>query len=111
MYRLVVSILQPYVLLHVAFGTGLMWLWRRHAGRKPALALVSVAWGVLLVLSLPIVSYLMLGTLEWQFPPENGVPSDVEAIVVLGGGTEPADQWQPEERPTSTTFSDRKSVV
>jgi uncharacterized SAM-binding protein YcdF (DUF218 family) len=37
------------------------------------------------------VSRLALGSLEWQYPPQQERPADVEAIVVLAGGVIPPD--------------------
>jgi len=48
--------------------------------------------------SIPAVSQLALGTLEWSYPPLEHQPEDVQAIVVLAGSVYPADavRRQPE---------------
>jgi uncharacterized SAM-binding protein YcdF (DUF218 family) len=53
----------------------------------------------LILFSLPAVNYHLLGTLEWQYPPVEGRPSDAEAIIVLDAGIRFADAVRPEAEP------------
>ncbi|MBV8317543.1 MAG: YdcF family protein, partial [Planctomycetaceae bacterium] len=53
--------------------------------------LPTVPFGLLMVLSIPWVGHLALGSLEWQYPPLGRRPASAEAIVVLGGGITPPD--------------------
>ncbi len=85
MYRLVATLLEPYTLLCLLTGLALVALWRGgRAGRRSWA--VAAPFGVLLLASTPAVSYVALGSLEWQNPARPERPADVGAIVVLGGG-------------------------
>ncbi len=64
--------------------------------RKLQTALIVTAIAVLWLGGNPFISSLALRSLEWRYLPPNPVPW-AEAIVVLGGGTDPA------EYPRSTT--------
>ncbi len=56
--------------------------------------LIVIALAVLWVGGNPFVSSLALRSLEWRYLPPNPVPW-AEAIVVLGGGTDPAEFPRP----------------
>ncbi|WP_121970050.1 YdcF family protein [Leptolyngbya sp. BC1307] len=65
---------------------GLVWLWPRP--KRAAMAIAS-ALLILFFSSNPIVSGKFVSTLEWRyFPPDPVLTAD--AIVVLGGATQPA---------------------
>lgn len=76
-------------------------MWRhRRCDREPLaqasseqrhLLLLTFGFASMMILSLPAVSYLGLGSLEWSFPPHRYFPADAEAIVVLSGSCEPPD--------------------
>jgi uncharacterized SAM-binding protein YcdF (DUF218 family) len=78
------QVFHPYPLLLLATGLLLANLWRKRRETCTRLLLVTVPYLLLLLLSLPATSYLLLGSLEWQFPAVKARPDDVEAIVVLG---------------------------
>src|SRR5262249_52139316 len=63
-------------------------------GPRGALLAVTVAFLALVVGSLPSVGHLALGSLEWQYPPQE--PATADAVVVLGGGGLPPDSVRPE---------------
>jgi uncharacterized SAM-binding protein YcdF (DUF218 family) len=88
MYRFLVALLQPHLLLWLLTGLALAGLWRRREPRRRPLGL-ALALGALAAVSTPAVSHLALGSLEWQYPPPGRRPSDADAIVVLAGGTLP----------------------
>jgi uncharacterized SAM-binding protein YcdF (DUF218 family) len=89
MYEFLVDFLQPYVLLHLLTGLAILNLWHRRCESRRRLALVSVAFVTLTAVSLPVVAYLALGTLEWQYEPVDQRPDGAGAIVVLACGVLP----------------------
>src|SRR5262249_38208490 len=84
-------LLDPYRVLFLLLGAGLVILWRRRQVPIGRLLLATLAFAGLAVLSTPALAYLCLGTLEWRYPPRESRPDDAEAIVVLGGGMHPPD--------------------
>jgi uncharacterized SAM-binding protein YcdF (DUF218 family) len=92
MYYLVVELFQPFTLLSVLASFLVLLLWRKRGERTRLLWFVTGVLLALFALSTPLASYLALGTLEWPYPPQEERPDDVEAIVILSGGTLPANQ-------------------
>ena len=88
-YRFIVTLLQPFPLLYLLILWALVRLWRNSLGNRRWLLVVIVPFGVLGFVSLPVVGHLALGSLEWRYPPQNEVPEDAEAIVVLSGYVRP----------------------
>jgi uncharacterized SAM-binding protein YcdF (DUF218 family) len=90
--------LEPLPLLLLLSGLALAYLWRVRAGRRRALLLLAVPYLTLVGVSLPVASYLLMGSLEWAHPPLDGKPSGGDAIVVLSGGLRgaPVGQSRPE---------------
>ncbi|MBV8486692.1 MAG: YdcF family protein, partial [Planctomycetaceae bacterium] len=82
---------EPYTLLCLLMMLGIVNLWRARRESRNRLLLLTIPFGLLMVLSNPWVGYLSLGSLEWQYPPLGHRPADAEAIVVLGGGILPAN--------------------
>jgi uncharacterized SAM-binding protein YcdF (DUF218 family) len=91
MYRLAVDLLQPYTLLFLVTGLALARLWYKRRETRGRLAALTVAFVALLLLSVPAVSHLALGSLEWRYPPLEQRPTDADAIVVLSAGVIPPD--------------------
>jgi uncharacterized SAM-binding protein YcdF (DUF218 family) len=87
MYKLISYLLQPYSLLLLLLGLAIAYLWRTRSEKRRGLLGLAASFLILVVLSTPAVRYLALGSLEWQYPPQEERPEDAEAIVVLGGGT------------------------
>jgi uncharacterized SAM-binding protein YcdF (DUF218 family) len=105
MRGILTSLLDPYLLLFLFLGACLVSLWHRRLVPPRRLLLATVAYAVLYVLSMPAFAFLSLGTLEWSYPPTEFRPDDAEALVVLGGGMEPADATRPRaELAASTLF-------
>lgn len=96
MYYLASDLLQPFVLLHLLLALLLIGLWRKRREQRRLLLALTVAFLVLTLCSLPAVSYLALGSLEWSYPPLRETPTDAQAIVVLAGYIFPADKVRPE---------------
>jgi uncharacterized SAM-binding protein YcdF (DUF218 family) len=91
MYRVVSLLLQPHLVLFVLVALALANLWRQRKETRRRLLLVAIPFAGLLILSLPAVTYLALGSLEWEFPALENRPDDAEAIVVLSGAVRFAD--------------------
>ena len=85
MYRFLVDLLQPFLLLYLLTALALDNLWRKRRDKPGRLLLVTVPLAALAVACTPAVAYLALGSLEWHYPPQYDRPHDAEAIVVLGG--------------------------
>ena len=92
MYRFVSQLLQPFVSLACLTLLGAAVLWWRRRETRPRLLLVTVPLVCLAVMSTPVVSYLALGSLEWQYPPCYDTPREAETIVVLSGHVRPPDR-------------------
>ncbi len=91
LYSLLNYFLQPFVLLHLAMGLSLVWIWRTR-DRSKAIACLTTAYVLWLLVCLPAVAYVASGSLEWWYPPLDQRPTDAQAIVVFGGGTLQADK-------------------
>jgi uncharacterized SAM-binding protein YcdF (DUF218 family) len=103
MYGFLGYLCQPYVLLLLLTGAALANLWRRRKETARRLLLPCIPYLMLVVLSVPAVSYFVVGSLEWQQPP--AASPDADTIVVLGGGVLPADAGRPRaELDASSTF-------
>jgi uncharacterized SAM-binding protein YcdF (DUF218 family) len=57
----------------------------------------------LVLVCMPPVAYLALGTLEWAYRPQYDLPADVQVIVLLGGTVAPADDFEPRPQLTQET--------
>ncbi len=78
------SLVQPGTFLCLAALLLSLRCWWKPGSRRSLAALLVVI--VLLVgLCLPIVNRLLLGSLEWSYPPRTDYPDSIEAIVILGG--------------------------
>jgi uncharacterized SAM-binding protein YcdF (DUF218 family) len=87
----IVELVQPLPLGFVL--ASLIWLaawWRHHAWRS-VLARLYIPWLLLGLICVPAVAFLAAGSLEWWYPPVLTRPEHAEAIVILGGGSSPAD--------------------
>lgn len=84
--KLLPLFIYPLGLSSLLMGLGLFWLWRHP---KRAMWSISAALFVLFFASNPGVSKKLVSTLEWQYFPPNPMPT-ADAIVVLGGATQPA---------------------
>jgi uncharacterized SAM-binding protein YcdF (DUF218 family) len=103
MYQIVVELLRPFFLVFVLSALGILVLWWRPRETRGRLLLVTVPFLLFTAMTIPALSHLALGTLEWHYPPLGQRPADAEAIVVLGSGVHPADatRLRPELDPDS----------
>lgn len=92
MYHLVGALLQPLVLLYLLAGLLLLMLWRRQREHRRRLLALTICFLALYLCATPLISYLALATLEWSQPPLEQRPDDAQAIVILSGYVEPADE-------------------
>ena len=53
---------------------------------KLGYSLTFAGMGILIISSLPIISYALIDNLESSYPPLNKTPATAQAIVVIGGG-------------------------
>ncbi len=91
MYEFAVALLKPYTLFYLLTAAGLIQLWYRRRETRRRLLLLTIPFVGLTIVSSPWVSYLSLGTLEWQYPPLDRRPADTQAIVVLAADLQPPD--------------------
>jgi len=96
MYRLLVNLLDPFLLLYLVTALALVNLWRNRAETRGRLLLLSVPFVGLTVVCTPAVSHLAIGTLEWWYPPHDVRPREVEAIVVLSSDVRPPNEMRPQ---------------
>jgi uncharacterized SAM-binding protein YcdF (DUF218 family) len=94
MYRLIVSLVDPFLLCLLLLGLGLAALWRSKQTPRGRLWIATVSYLALVTVCMPPLAFWAAGTLEWAYPPRYDVPADTQAIVVLGGRVEPADQFR-----------------
>ena len=98
MYSFIVHILCPYTLAFIITGLAIVSLWRKRQASRGRLLLLTLGFAMVMVLSLPAMSHLAMGSLEWSFPPLKRLPDDAGAIVVLSGSWVPPDsvRWESE---------------
>ncbi|MGC1308939.1 MAG: YdcF family protein [Phormidesmis sp.] len=84
--KLLPLFLYPLGLSSLLMVLGLVWLWK-HPGR--ATWAIAAALFIIFFSSNQLVSNKLVSTLEWRYFPPEPMPN-ADAIVVLGGATEPA---------------------
>jgi uncharacterized SAM-binding protein YcdF (DUF218 family) len=92
MYDFVVQLFEPFTFFYLLLTAAVINLWRKRRETRRRLWLLTLAFLGLTLASLPIASYFVAGSLEWQYPPPDSDPVNVEAIVVLSGGMRPPDE-------------------
>lgn len=85
MYHFLVSLLAPLPFLLLLLGVTLLLVRFRCEPRRGMMRFMALIYLLLVAISLPAVSYLALGSLEWQYAPNSTIPADRKAIVVLSG--------------------------
>lgn len=96
MYRVVVDLLQPYTLGWLLTFAAFVYLWIRSPEVRRRLLLLAIPLTLLLLVSLPAVAHVAVGSLEWQHPPLTEMPDEVQYIVVLSGSIRPPSVVRPE---------------
>lgn len=95
MYRFLVALIDPLLLCLLALGMTLVCLWRCPQVPRGRLRAAMAAFLALVLICMPPVVFLALGTLEWAYPPRYDIPRDAQALVVLGGRVNPPDTFRP----------------
>jgi len=85
-YTFISYLLHPYVFLLLLLGASLVYTWRKRPEQRRGLLWVVIPFLLLVALSTPAVAFLALGSLEWQYGPQDEWPKEAEALVVLDGG-------------------------
>jgi uncharacterized SAM-binding protein YcdF (DUF218 family) len=104
-YRIIVTILQPFPLLYLLALVGLLRLWRKGRAEWRLVRWAIVPFLLLGIVSLPAVGHFALGTLEWRYPPQSDSAGDAGVIVVLSGYVRPPSETVPEVELGSDTMS------
>ncbi len=91
MYRLLVDLLQPHVILLLLVCAALVYLWRKRADPKRRLWPLLLPLGLLAALSTPLAAHLAFLSLESWSSPLDERPADAEAIVVFSAGLYPPE--------------------
>jgi uncharacterized SAM-binding protein YcdF (DUF218 family) len=96
MYRVVTTLLEPYTFFWLLTVLAVARLWQKRRETRSRLACLTIVAAAWALVSVPAVSYLALGSLEWQYPAGQEQPEDAEVIVVLAGGVLPAGPGRPQ---------------
>jgi len=86
MYGVLKLFAQPYACLMILLGAGLIVLWFRRDLSWRLFLVIWLAWGATVLLSVPLASDYLVGTLEKSFPVMSTLPSEMDVIIALGGG-------------------------
>jgi uncharacterized SAM-binding protein YcdF (DUF218 family) len=105
MYQFITQLLQPYTLICLLLAALVVHLWWRRRETRGRLWLLTIPVAGLIVISLPWITYLARGSLEWQYDRLERRPADVDAIVVLGGGIRWPDAGHRQAELTLDTIS------
>lgn len=97
MYRLVTWLCQPYTLVLVAMALWLVCAWRKDVANRRRLLWMGTCWAALVVLSLPVITFIAAKSLEFPYPPTNPAlpPGRADTVVVLTGGVDSPNQLRP----------------
>lgn len=103
-YQFFKFLTDPFVASQLLMGGILAALWYRRPLSRRWLITLTIPWALLYVFSLPVTGHLLLGSLEWSYPPQVDWPADSQAIVVLSGGYAPPDAVRRDMQPSSSTL-------
>lgn len=98
------AVLAPFPMVMSALGITLAIFWRTPSLSRARLTWLTSFYALLFLWCWPPLSYLLVGTLEWSFPPNLSRPSTA-AIVVLSGWFQPPNGDLPEGQLGSDTLS------
>lgn len=104
MYRLVNEVLQPYTLLVLMSSAAVIRLWRKRTESRRRLLWLTIPFALLVFMSIPALSDVVIGSLEWRFAPLTRLPEGTQALVVLSGGLVPVDEFHPQPRLAADTL-------
>lgn len=103
MYDIIKELCQPYFWLMVVLGAAIYYARRKELPRR-VFAVMLLSWAGILILSVPLVGYLLIGTLEWHYPPQDQLPPDIDVIVTLGGGVNPPTAFRKTAEVTGSSY-------
>ncbi len=104
MYSLLSALTEPFLLAMAALGIALVVAWRRGCLVGRARWWIGGLYLLLYLQSVTLTSYLMLGTLEWQYPTPQAWSADNGAIVVLSGAFLPPGPDRHRSEPAPATL-------
>jgi uncharacterized SAM-binding protein YcdF (DUF218 family) len=106
MHRFWIDILlQPFLVLLMLAGLGVLNLWRRRVETRRRLLLAAVPVVSLILVSTRAVAYFAVGSLEWPYPESHLRPEGADAIVVLSGYLRPPTRTFPKARLGADTLN------
>ena len=105
MYSILKATVQPYLALLMLQAVVLAWVMRRKLAPKRATYPLVGSLVLLFAMSMPGVGRLMMATLEWSHPPLTEMPEQVDAIIGLGGGLSPPNDYQTHAQVSSSSYS------
>ena len=103
-YELLKTLCQPYFWLMIVLGAATLHARRRGRLTRRAFLAIIGPWTIILLLSVPLVSHLLMGTLEWRYIPLPELPDRVDAIVTFGGGLVPPSPVRAYPEVTGSSF-------
>ncbi|MAG93713.1 MAG: hypothetical protein CMJ48_08195 [Planctomycetaceae bacterium] len=95
MYEFLTWLLQPFVVCLLLSLAGLANLWRKRVETKRRLLLAAAPFALLILVSIPVVSWGSAAILETAHPRLDRRPDDAQAIVILGGYLSEPDETRP----------------
>lgn len=78
-------LVRPTTVLFLVLGLAIVNLWRKRREERGRLLWLTVPYLLFVLISLPAMTYLALGTLEWSYPVTDELPEPPGALVVLSG--------------------------
>lgn len=86
------TVLTPMVLVDLILFLAIIFLLRKQKEPKRRLWWFLAVFLLIVLSNSSPVAYVAIGSLEWQYPPSEEIPSDARAIVVLAGAVRSADR-------------------
>jgi uncharacterized SAM-binding protein YcdF (DUF218 family) len=103
-YALLSYLAQPVVLLYGALGLCMLRAWWAHPELRRKLRGMVCLYVLLMLISLPVTQFFVVGLLENQYPPGVGKNQTADAIVVLSGDVLQPNVMRAEAEPGPTTI-------
>jgi len=105
MYDFAKAVSQPYLLLLLLMGAALFYAWRKKQLKRGTFLVLAGSWAGIVVLSSSPFAGFLINRLKQQHPPPETLPTDIDAIVVLGGGIDPPGRFRQTPDLDGTSFS------
>jgi uncharacterized SAM-binding protein YcdF (DUF218 family) len=104
MSRIVEYLLGLFPIGCLLVGVSIARLWRKQRAPRGLMVPLTIGYVLMVVVTLPVINYLALGTLEWSFLPLDRIPEEAGAIIVLSGSMDPPDGVRREATLSSDTL-------